>query len=98
LATKRRAGEKVCQPNEGSAPSLAEHSQHLKDFLEDRRKHYGIRTKPLGQQTSRKKFNNKEIELKSEMDDFINAHLGFGCRRLIVIVFFGNDKTRKSDL
>jgi len=34
----------------------------------------------------------KNVEVGSAMDDFINAHLDLGCRRVVPMLVFGNDQ------
>ena len=61
---------------------------------EERRKHY---TKREGQQTistgSKGKGKDRTVILGSVIDDFINSP--FDCRRIVPMLYFGNDKRRK---
>lgn len=61
-------------------------------MIEERRLHYG---QPVFAQLQKAKKTRKEtrtVEVGSAMDDFINAHLHLHCRRLVLTIFFQNDK------
>jgi len=75
----------------------ADNSEHATvqdptQLREDRRAHYKKRPQPK----ERGKREDRGVEVGSAMDDFINAHVHLRCRRVILALYFENDKTRES--
>ena len=60
-----------------------------KRMVEDRRVHY---EQASAKPQKVKKKETRAVEVGSAMDDFINAHLHFRCRRLVLTIYFQNDK------
>lgn len=65
-----------------------------KTFIEERRAHYKKR-KSESVSTKQPRAKKREVEIGSAMDDYINAHHSFNCRRVVLTVYFENDKARK---
>ncbi|KAF8806502.1 P-loop containing nucleoside triphosphate hydrolase protein [Phlegmacium glaucopus] len=62
---------------------------------ETKRAHYAKRARKVTTtQSSVTKGKDKVVEVGSAMDDFINAHLHFKCRRVVPMLVFGNDQRR----
>ena len=66
-------------------------SDHKK-MIEERRAHYGHQTSAQTQKVKKTRKETRTVEVGSAMDDFINAHLHFHCRRLVLTIYFQNDK------
>ena len=67
----------------------------VEDLKEERRLLYN-KGAVVDKAGASKKGKGKGRELEAAMDDYINAqHLGFDCRRIVPILYFRNDKTRK---
>ena len=58
---------------------------------EERRQHYARRDRPAPIFRGKGKGRGG-VEIGGAMDDFINAHRDFKCRRVVPMLFFGNDK------
>jgi len=66
---------------------------------EERRSHYAKRTIKTSVNSTMIKGKGKgkpAMVVGSAMDDFINVHLTFACRRVVPMLVFGNDTRRKS--
>lgn len=70
-------------------------SRSIEELKEERRALYVKRA--VLETSGPKKFKGKSArEIEVVMDDFINAkQVGFNCRRVVPMLYFGNDKTRK---
>jgi len=66
----------------------------LEVLKEHRRAHYAKRAVKGNVQGSLMKGKGNNVEVGSAMDDFINAHLELGCRRVVPMLVFGNDQRR----
>lgn len=66
----------------------------LEVLKEQRRANYAKRAVKATVQSSLTKGKGKNVEVGSAMDDFINAHLDLGCRRVVPMLVFGNDQRR----
>ena len=62
-------------------------------FKEERQAHYGKWEKTAAGKSSFKGKTRADLEVRSPMDDFINAHAYITCRRMVPEVYFGNDQT-----
>jgi hypothetical protein len=59
-------------------------------------RHYAKRAMKVNTaQSSFMKGKGKAVEVGSVMDNFINAHLDLGCRRVVPMLVFGNDQRHK---
>ena len=58
---------------------------------EERRQHYARRDRPAPIFRGKGK-GRSGVEIRSAMDDFINAHRHFKCWRVVPMLFFQNDK------
>lgn len=63
-----------------------------KKMIEERRAHYGNQTPAQTQKVKKTRKETQTVEVGSAMDDFINAHLHLHCRRLVLTIYFQNDK------
>jgi len=80
-------------PGGSPLPSEPGPPESLKD---QRRAHYAKQpTKGNTTPSSLTKGKSKNVEVGSAMDDYINAHLDFNCRRVVPMLVFGNDQRRK---
>ena len=71
--------------------------QDTLDLKELRRAHYAKRVirETEGSSTTLGKKGKGGVVMGSSMDDFINAHVDFHCRRIVPMLVFGNDKRRE---
>ncbi|KIJ96062.1 hypothetical protein K443DRAFT_10882 [Laccaria amethystina LaAM-08-1] len=69
----------------------------LKVLKELRRAHYAKRAAKATVQSSLMKGKGINVEVGSAMDDFINAHVDLGCRRVVPMLVFGNDQRPTND-
>ena len=63
-----------------------------KKMIEERRAHYGQQASGQRQKVKKTWRETRTVEVGSAMDDFINAHLHIHCRRLVLTIYFQNDK------
>jgi superfamily II DNA/RNA helicase len=70
----------------------------LEVLKEQRRAQYAKRAVKATVQSLLMKGKGKNVEVGSAMDDFINAHLDLGCRRVVPMLVFGNDQRRTLDV
>lgn len=84
-------------PNSESEKSLPAPAS-IKDLKEERRALY--KEGAVVEKVGSKKGKGKGRELEVAMSDYVNAHHleCFNCRRIVPILYFRNDKTRKSML
>jgi hypothetical protein len=74
------------------SPSPLPSTQPLDILKEQRWAHYAKRS-TIGKPALTK--GKSKIVVVSAMDDFINAHLDFECRRVVPMLVFGNDQRRE---
>ena len=77
-----------------SSRSEASELAPMEVLKEHRRAHYAKRAVKAIVQGSLMKGKSKSVEVGSAMDDFINAQLDLGCRRVVPMLVFGNDQRR----
>lgn len=79
------------QASDSEEPTTIQDS--VESLKEERRKHYETRLTRDGAVLTRKeKVSDKKVVEGSAMDDFINVNRTFKCRRIVLMIFFGNDK------
>ncbi len=80
-----------------TTPSLGNPPLPLEGLKDQRHAHYAKSQSTKGKTatSSLAKGKSKIVEVRSAMDDYINAHLDFNCRRVVPMLVFGNDQRRK---